>query len=126
MPPPPVEGAPIGTGLGDGLGELITTGAVVVAGTVTGDAAVDVDVDVDADADALLEELEPGATAVKKLPLAVGEELPDADVPLAVVHAVAAASTVRAPQLIAASLAPARVRASAVRPPMEPPGTGAP
>jgi hypothetical protein len=117
-----VEGAPIGTGLGDGLGELVTTGAVVVAGTVTGDAGVDVDVDFDA----LLEELEPGATAVKKLPLAVGEELPDADVPLGVVHAVVAASTVRAPQLIAASLAPACVRAPALRPPMEPPGTGAP
>jgi hypothetical protein len=122
VPPPPVEGAPIGTGLGDGLGELITTGAVVVAGTVTGDAGGDVDVD----ADALEEELEPGATAVKKLPLAVGEELPDADVPLGVVHAVVTASTVRAPQLIAASLAPECVRASAVRTPMEPPGTGAP
>jgi hypothetical protein len=122
VPPPPVEGAPIGTGLGDaladGLGELITTGAVVVGATVTGDA--------DGDADALAEELEPGATAVKKLPLAVGEELPAADVPLGVVHAVVAASTVRAPQLIAASLAPACVRASALRPPMEPPGTGAP
>ena len=63
---------------------------------------------------------------MKKLPLAVGEELPDADVPLAVVHAVVAASTVRAPQLIAASLAPECVRASAVRTPMTPPGTGAP
>jgi hypothetical protein len=122
VPPPPVEGAPIGTGLGDGLGELITTGAVVVAGTVTGD----VDADADADADALAEELEPGATAVKKLPLAVGEELPDADAPPGVVHAVVAASRVRAPQLIAASLAPECVRASAVRTPMEPPGTGAP
>ena len=120
MPPPPVEGAPIGSELGDGLGELITTGAVVVAGTVVGDAGVDVD------ADALAEWLEPGATAVKKLPLAVGEELPDADVPLAVVHAVVAASTVRAPQLIAASLAPECVRAPAVRTPMTPPGTGAP
>ena len=113
MPPPPVEGAPIGTGLGealaDGLGEPITTGAVVVGGTVTGDA--------DGDADALAEGLELGATAVKKLPLGVGEELPDADVVPVGVHAVVAASTVRAPQLIAASLA---------RPPMEPPGTGAP
>jgi len=121
-----VEGAPIGTGLGDaladGLGEPITTGAVVVGATVTGDA----DGDADADADALAEGLELGATAVKKLPLAVGEEVPDADVPLGVVHAVVAASTVRAPQLIAASLAPACVRASALRPPMEPPGTGAP
>lgn len=119
-----MEGAPIGTGLGDaladGLGEPVTTGAVVVGATVTGDA------DGDADADALAEGLELGATAVKKLPLAVGEEVPDADVPLGVVHAVAAASMVRAPQLIAASLAPACVRASAVRPPMEPPGTGAP
>ena len=107
MPPPPVEGAPIGTGLGDaladGLGEPVTTGAVVVGGTVAGDA--------DGDADALADGLELGATAVKKLPLAVGEEVPDADVPLGVVHAVVAASTVRAPQLIAASLAPACVRA---------------
>ena len=122
MPPPPVEGAPIGTGLGDaladGLGEPITTGAVVVGGTVAGDA----------DGVTLTRwrsGLELGATAVKKLPLAVGEEVPDADDPLGVVHAVVAASTVRAPQLIAASLAPAG-RASAVRPPMEPPGTGAP
>jgi hypothetical protein len=88
---------------------------------VTGDA----DGDADADADALAEGLEPGATAVKKLPLAVGEELPAADVPVGV-HAVVAASTVRAPQLIAASLAPECVRAPTVRPPMEPPGTGAP
>jgi hypothetical protein len=119
-----VEGAPIGTGLGealaDGLGEPITTGAVVVGGTVTGDA------DGDADADALAEGLELGATAVKKLPLGVGEELPVADVPPVAVHAVVAASTVRAPQLIAASFAPECVRASAVRTPMEPPGTGAP
>jgi hypothetical protein len=106
----------MGTGLGDaladGLGEPITTGAVVV-GTVTGDP----DGDADADAEGLAEELEPGATAVKKLPLGVGEELPDAVVPAGVVHAVVAASTVRAPQPIAASLA---------RPPMEPPGAGPP
>jgi hypothetical protein len=97
VPPPPVEGAPTGTGLGDALGELITTGDV--AGSVTGDA------DGDGDEDALAEGLELGATAVKNEPLGVGEELPDADAPPPAVQAVVAASTVRAPQPIAASLA---------------------
>jgi hypothetical protein len=105
-------GTALGDALADGLGEPITTGAVVV-GTVTGDP----DGDADADAEGLAEGLALGATAVKKLPLGVAEELPAAVVALGVVHAVVAASTVRAPQLIAASLA---------RPPMEPPGTGAP
>jgi hypothetical protein len=103
VPPPPVAGAPKGTGLGDGLaealGDAITTGAAVV-GVADGEA----DADADGDADGLAEGLELGATAVKKLPLGVAEAPADADVPVGE-HAVVAASTVSAPQPIAASLA---------------------
>jgi hypothetical protein len=97
VPPPPVAGAPTGTGVGDGLGkglgEPITTGDVAgvvtdVTGVVTGDVVVSAAV-----------VLEPGPTAVTALPLG------DAVAPPAAVQAVVAARTVRAPQPIAASLA---------------------
>lgn len=124
MPPPPVDGAPIGTGLGDGLadglGDPVAAGAVVVGVPEAVFAVPDAGAEAGAEAGALAEGLaeDPGATAVKKLPLgvAVAEAPPAADVPVAV-QAVAAASTVSVPQPIAASLA---------RPVMEPPGTGTP
>ncbi len=72
------------------------------------------------------EVLEPGASAVAIPPLAVAETLPEAAVPPGPEHAVVTARTIRAPQPAAASLAPERVRAMAVRTPMKPPGTGAP
>jgi hypothetical protein len=105
VPPPPVAGAPTGTGLGDGLGEPITTGGVAgvvtdvagvagVAGVVTDDVVV-----------FAAEVLEPGPTAVTGPPPGDAEVLPAAVAPPADVQAVAAARTVRAPQPIAASLA---------------------
>ncbi len=99
VPPPPVAGAPTGTGVGDGLGEPITTGDVAgvvtdVAGVVTDDVVVFAAV-----------VLEPGPTAVTGPPPGDAEVLPDAVAPPAAVQAVVAARTVRAPQPIAASLA---------------------
>ena len=103
VPPPPVAGAPTGTGVGDGLGDglgaPITAGDV--AGVVTDVAGVVTDVAGVVTDDVVVcaaKVLEPGPTAVTALPLG------DAVAPPAAVQAVVAARTVRAPQPIAASL----------------------
>ncbi len=123
VPPPPVEGAPTGTGLDDGVaGWLADANGTGCEGDGDGDG--------DALAEGLADELEPGARAVKKLPLGVavtdGDVLPAAELPGVVVQAVVVARTARAAPPAAVSRARGRAPAMAVRALMEPPWMGAP
>ena len=109
MPPPPVAGAPTGTGVGDGLGKGLgepITGDVAGVVTDVADVVTDVAGVVTGDVVVLAAEvLEPGPTAVTGPPPGDAKVLPDAVAPPADAQAVVAARTVRTPQPIAASLA---------------------
>ena len=124
VPPPPVEGAPTGTGLDDGVADWLAD----ANGTGCGG---DGDGDGEALAEGLADALELGAWAVKKLPLGVtvadGDVLPAAELPgVVVLQAVVVARTARAAPPAAVSRARGRAPAMAVRALMEPPWMGAP
>jgi hypothetical protein len=112
VPPPPVEGAPTGTGLADWVTD---TNGVGCTGGGDGEALAEA-----------LAELELGTRAVKKLPVGVAGVLPAAAAPLGAPQAVVVARMARAAQPAAVSRAPGRTPAMAVRALMEPPRTGAP
>jgi hypothetical protein len=116
VPPPPVEGAPIGTGLD--VAVTLTNGVgVISAGVAEGDG------DDGALEDSLAVEL--GPRAVVTPPLGVAGP-PVAAAPLGEVQAVAVARMARAAPPAAVSRAPGRAPAMAVCALMEPPWTGAP
>lgn len=123
VPPPPVGGAAVGTGLADGLG--VTDGEGLTVGDGDGLDVVDGDGLGVADGDGLgLAELLGEGEAVAEAPgededEGVGSAPEDGDPEHA--ETVTEASTVRMPQPIAASVALSLVPAAALRTFMEPP-----